>query len=136
MMGMSRTSIMSKLPEKMQKDMRIGQSTMFYEDDQNAKAMADEIRRSVEPIEPDNFNRQSHKRNRPPEQGTNGSRASSHETWGEKIVYLEIPAKTVEVRSVNSKQRTSTLRAHSFTLILCPSLTRTEVALLTLSLSL
>ena len=88
---------MSKLSERMQKDMRNGLSTMLYEDDQSARAMADEKKRSEEPIEPENFHNQSHRRYRPPQKGTSGSRAISYETWGEKVIYLEIPATTVEV---------------------------------------
>ena len=97
MMGMSKTSIMSKLSEKMQKDMRNGLTTMLYEDDQSSRAMAEERKRAEEPIEPDTFHSHSHRRHRPPQKGTNGNRAVSHETWGEKIIYLEIPAATVEV---------------------------------------
>lgn len=105
-MRVSLTSILSKLPVKMQNQLISARKNAIYEQTMSIRNFADSRKRSPMPIGPDHFNHnqslhQYKKMKFSPQQWSEIVRSSVDPVLDmkkEKVLYLEVPTPTVAVR--------------------------------------
>jgi hypothetical protein len=105
-MRVSESSILSKLPVKMQNQLLNARKSAIYDQTMSIRNFIDSRKRSPVPIEPDHFNHsQSHNQYKKmkftPQQWAEIARSTADpvlDSKKEKVLYLEVPTPTVAVR--------------------------------------